>query len=449
VPWEIDVYRGTPRYDVVRRMLGKGGEGTLPLTSDDVLKQIEEGRLVGKGGPGERTAKKWSQVRETPGDVKYIVCNGDESEPGTFKDRELLQRAPHLVVEGVIVAGLALEATAGFIYIRHEYPPQIAAVRKAIADAVAMGVCGKNILGSGRNFPVQVVESPGGYICGEQTALIEAMEGHRGEPRNRPPDLTTVGFLGKPTLINNVETYSWVPSIILNQPKWYVGKGIAALRTAGMRLTSISGDVKNPGVYEVPLGATVGEVIERAGGMRQGEELQAFGASGPSGGFLPAMIPLSEFKPLKPERLKQLGLAEGAKHLPLKNLPLDNTVFRELGMSLGAAHFVLGSSRDLLGVSVNATEFFRNESCGKCVPCRIGSQKLVELAYRIRDGHGTEVSQAKALVDELSIAMTAASICGLGQVAAKPLANLLKFFPHMFAETAYEMSMAEMTYPDE
>src|SRR5262245_57512354 len=247
-PWQIDVYADRPageRYEAIRWYLAESGQASAgaepvaPRSEDErakeVLAALETAGLLGMGGAGGRTYKKWQEVREAKVTPKYVVCNGDESEPGTFKDREILLRAPHLVVEGVILGGLVVGASRGIIYIRHEFEEQIEAVRRAIAEAEQLEVCGANILGSGRSFPVEVFVSPGGYICGEQTALIEAIEDKRAEPRNRPPELQTNGLYDKPTLLNNVETLAWVPAVVLRikdekRGQWFADQGIAPFK---------------------------------------------------------------------------------------------------------------------------------------------------------------------------------------------------------------------------
>jgi NADH:ubiquinone oxidoreductase subunit F (NADH-binding) len=264
----MDFYRGKPEYIAVAQLL-EALRAPIAEANDarrQILERLRIAGLLGLGGAGGRTHKKWSDVWTAVGDEKYVVCCGDESEPGTFKDREILLRTPHLVLEGVLIAGLVVGARRGYVYIRHEYPEQAARMRAAIADAAARGVLA---------FPVEVFVSPGGYICGEQTAMIEVLEDKRAEPRNRPPELQTNGLWDRPTLVNNVETLAWVPALLL------------ARETASLRLFAVSGDVEAPGVYEVDAGITLGALIARAGGMRGGRAFKAVAPSGASGGFLP------------------------------------------------------------------------------------------------------------------------------------------------------------------
>ena len=455
--WNIDVYRGKPTYDAAARLLKQIRLSDNPVEARaklDLIPKLELANLRGMGGAGAPAAKKWKDVRQAQGPVKYIVCNADESEPATFKDRELLLRTPWLIVEGVILAGIVTGASRGYIYLRHEYPEQAAALRAAIADAERQGVCGTNIGRTGIDFPVSVYISPGGYICGEQSALIEAMEGKRAQPRNRPPELATNGLFDKPTLVNNVETFAWVPGIALNtvvskdhpesQVNWYGNfakdypkktkqpDGSEKIEYCGMRFFSISGDVVRPGVYEIPIGAPLRVLIEAAGGVIGGtDQLKAIATSGPSGGFLPRILRDSK----NPEIT-----------LDLLEVPLDIDVFRTYRASLGAGLVVYSAQRNLLDQAVCATEFFRDESCGKCVPCRVGSQKLADIGLRIRRGQmdKAELTEQKLAVRELDRTLELTSICGLGQVAPKPLASVLQFFE---SDVKAYMSDATMNHP--
>jgi NADH:ubiquinone oxidoreductase subunit F (NADH-binding) len=395
--WEMDVYAGAPTYAAARalaeRLRAAPAGSEVPRRA--VIERLREAGLLGLGGAGARTFKKWDDVYTAAGDEKYVICCGDESEPGTFKDREILGRTPHLVLEGLLVAGMLLGVRRGYIYIRHEYGEQIARMEATVRAAEADGVL---------PFPVEVFVSPGGYICGEQTALVEVLEDKRAEPRNRPPELQTNGLWDKPTLVNNVETFAWVPSILL-------GRAVA-----NRRLFSVSGDVAVPGVYEMDTGLTLGALIQRAGGMRGGRPFKAVAPSGPSGGFLPRFVegPDGPFDVL--------------------DWRLDIQEARALGLMLGAGVVVFSDVADLVDQALGAVEFFRNESCGKCVPCRIGTQKLVEMATAVRDGgverhalYGEDAPVGRTLL-ELGTAMTETSICGLGTVAANPLRTLLRYF---------------------
>jgi formate dehydrogenase beta subunit len=395
--WEIDVYKGNPAYTASRELAERVRLRGTPATEarEQVIERLRAAGLLGMGGAGGRTYKKWNDVLTAAGDEKYVVCCGDESEPGTFKDREILLRTPHLVLEGVLIAGLTVGARHGYVYIRHEYHEQIARMEATIAQARAHGALA---------FPVEVFVSPGGYICGEQTAMIQVLDDRRAEPRNRPPELQTNGLRDKPTLVNNVETLAWVPSLLLVR------------ESAALRFFSISGDVEAPGVYEVPSGLTLGTLIARAGGMRGGRAFKAVAPSGPSGGFLPRFL-------------------EGRHgRFDVLDWKLEIQGSRELGLMLGGGIVVYGEDADLMDQALGALEFFRNESCGKCAPCRIGTQKLVEIATRLREGaisadaiYGEAPVLGRTLAD-LAAAMTDTSICGLGTVAANPMRTLLRHF---------------------
>jgi NADH:ubiquinone oxidoreductase subunit F (NADH-binding)/NADH:ubiquinone oxidoreductase subunit E len=423
--------------------------------ADVLLAEFEdkEGKnadLRGLGGAGIPASQKWNDVREAvrtarrrrADDRAYIVVNGDESEPGTFKDRELLLRTPHLIVEGVILAGLITEATEGFIYIRHEFHEQIEACRAEIKRAEAAGFCGPNAEQLGRPFPVSVFVSPGGYICGEQSALIEAMSDRRGEPRNLPPKLETNGLDDQPTLVSNVETYAWTPFIQLNGGPAYAKMGVNGWR--GRRFFSVSGDVVRPGVYEVPMGLTLRELIydkQYCQGMAGGKKFKAFAPSGPSGGFLPAKLTAKAGLPRDHTKNKEwLKLAArrkfdpNAMELDLLDLELELNMFRALSptSALGAGVCVYAEGRDMLSEAVNSMEFYRNESCGKCVPCRVGSQKLVSLGTNLL-ARKIDAKQWKdellPTVRELGKVLELASICGLGRSVPVPLRTVIDYFP--------------------
>ena len=413
--WKIDVYNGTPRYEAVNRFI-RGD-----LTTEQIIAALQASGLRGLGGAGFPTFRKWDTVRRTPESVKYIVCNADESEPGTFKDRELLRRTPWLVIEGMILAALVTGAEKGYIYLRHEYPDEEEAVAEALHEArMKHQVIGDSILGSNRKFDLELFMSPGGYVQGEESSLLEAIEDKRGEPRNKPPFPVFQGLFGKPTVINNVETLSWTPGIILNGGDWYAKGGING--ASGMRFISISGDVAKPGVYEAPFGLTVRDLIfTYSGGMRDGQQLQAIAPSGPSGGFLPAVLRRENL----PDKFVQEKM-KGANIYDVLDLTLDNGTLSLAGSMLGAAFVVYGDRCNIIEQALNCVEFFRNESCGKCVPCRTGSQKLVNMTQELLAGRSSR--QALSLVSELSDTMILTSICGLGQVASNPIASVLRHF---------------------
>ena len=447
---EIDFYTrsGKPLYTAVKNYV-------LAPNPDGVINALRTAGLQGMGGAGAPASEKWNETRNAPGEVKYVVCNADESEPGTFKDRDILLATPHLVIEGMIVAGLVTGAKRGFLYIRHEYFEQIDRLNEAIDEAVELGACGQNIFGSGQEFRLEVFVSPGGYVCGEQTALIEALEGKRSEPRNRPPELQTNGLYNQPTILNNVETFAWVPAILLYEPApvgvspdpaakpqekidtagvWY--KNAGRNRMKGKRFFSISGDLNRPGAYEVPCGITLGELIDDfAGGMKNGCSLQAVALSGPSGGFLPAWLPKGSIRsPKKTDRdgketeeLKFPNLV--GDEIDVRHLPLDLNAAREIGFMLGAGLVVYGEHADMLDQAIACSRFYQRESCGKCVPCRLGSRKMVDIAESLLKAKSTsDPAELENTVKVLSRIMETTSICGLGQVASNPLKSYLRFF---------------------
>lgn len=384
------------KYGVVRRLLET-------RDWDGVLATLKEAELRGMGGAGFPTSLKWDLVRKQADPVKYIVCNADESEPGTIKDRFILSNLPHLVIEGMIIAGLLTGAKKGILYIRHEYPLQEEICGEELRRLVKAGLLGKRILGSQLEFELEIFVSPGGYICGEESALIEAIEGHRAEPRNKPPFPGQIGLWQKPTVINNVETFANVPQILARGVDWYETAGVNGSR--GLKFVGVSGHVQRPGVFEVPMGTSMRDVIlGKAGGIRGGRALKAFAPSGPSSGYLPASM---------------------------IDVRLDFNALAEAGSMLGSGAIVVcDEATCMLDMALNAVRFYRNESCGKCVPCRSGSQKMVELLTRWTRGglSETEFRADLKLVDELSAAMSLTSICGLGQIVPAPVLSVLRHF---------------------
>jgi NADH:ubiquinone oxidoreductase subunit F (NADH-binding)/NADH:ubiquinone oxidoreductase subunit E len=417
--------------------------------SEVILGEFKEADLRGMGGAGIPSIQKLRDVRDTIRRAQrrgtdsrgFVVVNGDESEPGTFKDRQLLLHMPQLIVEGVIIAGLITQATQGFIYIRHEYAEQIQACRKEIQRAEQLGLCGEHASALGHPFVVRVFVSPGGYICGEQSALIEAMSDRRGEPRNLPPKLETNGLEDLPTIVSNVETYAWMPYILVHGGKKYASLGVNGWQ--GRRLFSISGDVNRPGVYEVPMGMTLRELLygeKYCNGIRGGRALKALAPSGPSGGFLPARLTARAGLPRDHthnkawiELANRRGLDPTAQELEIAELELELNLFRALSptQALGAGLVVYADDRDMVEQAVNALEFYRNESCGKCVPCRLGSQKFASLGAHLLKGRiGSErwKNELAPLVREMSKAIELASICGLGRSVPVPLRSIVNYF---------------------
>jgi len=394
-PAACDPYNGLGGYQVVRRFVEK-------RDWQEIIATLKTSGLRGMGGAGFPTGMKWEIVRNAPGSTKYIVCNADESEPGTIKDRHIMENLPHLVLEGMIVAGLVTGSHKGILYIRHEYETSKDILQAELDRCYRNGVLGSHVMDSDLTFDLEIFVSPGGYICGEESALLEAIEGKRAEPRNKPPFPGTNGLWDQPTVINNVETFSLATVILARGLNWYKGQGKNG--STGMKFVGISGDVVRPGIFEVPMGTTYSELIlEYAGGIPDGKQMLAYAPSGPSSGYLPASM---------------------------ANLPLDWNAVAAAGSMVGSGAIVVcGEDRCMLDMALNATRFYRNESCGKCVPCRIGSQKMVEMLKGWTEGRSSK--DDLQTLDELSIAMRMASICGLGQVVPVPIASILKHFPEV------------------
>jgi formate dehydrogenase beta subunit len=391
-----DPYGDGEKYGAVRRLL-------KTRDYDGALAAVKAAELRGMGGAGFPTSMKWDLVRKQNDPVKYVVCNADESEPGTIKDRFILSHLPHLVVEGMMIAGLVTGAKKGILYIRHEYPVQEEIFGEEVRRCARSGLLGRKILGSELEFELEVFVSPGGYICGEESALLEAIEGHRAEPRNKPPLPGQAGLWQKPTVINNVETFANVPQILSRGVEWYKTAGANGSR--GLKFVGVSGHVKRPGVYEVPMGTTIRDVIfSHACGIPGGRMLKAFAPSGPSSGYLPASM---------------------------AGVRLDFKALADAGSMLGSGAIVVcDDTTCMLDMALAAVKFYRNESCGKCVPCRTGSQKMVDLLTRWTQGRVTEAAYRSdlALFEELSQAMSLTSICGLGQIVPAPILSVLKYF---------------------
>ena len=372
--------------------------------AEGLVQAIKDSGLRGMGGAGFPAGVKWDLVRKTDSGVKYAICNADESEPGTFKDREILYHYPHLVIEGLILGGLAVGAEKGFLFLRHEYDREREVLERTIKAFYSAGYLGDGVLDSAHTFHLEIFDSPGGYICGEETALLEAMEGKRAEPRNKPPFPGTHGLHGRPTLVNNVETFAWVPAILRRGADWFRSQGVNG--AVGRKYFALSGHVNRPGVYEIPLGTRVSDLIrDYGGGVSGGRELIAFSPGGTSSGFLPASM---------------------------ADIPLDFKPLADAGSMLGSgAVIVLAEGSDMVDLARNAVTFFRNESCGKCVPCRTGTEHLVRLLDTILEGDARP--DALEPVADVAEAMELTSICGLGQAAALPLTSVLRHFPSAFA----------------
>ena len=393
-------YRATGGYQALERAVGK-------LEPLQVIETISASGLAGRGGAGFPTGQKWNAVAEASGSPKTIVCNADEGEPGCFKDRAIMDSDPHAVVEGMLLAAYATGASRGFIYLRYEYPETARILETALAEARAQGLLGERVLGSDFNFELYIRRGAGAYVCGEEGSLLNSLEGKHPFPRNRPPFPVTHGFENLPTVVNNVETLVSTPPIIRHGADWYRGLGLDD--HAGTKLISLSGDIANPGNYEVPLGLPLQTLLhEWAGGpRREKRSIQAVTMAGLSGGFL------------------------AGDDL---DVTLDEPSIRSKGSFLGAGGImVFDDTRDMIEVAHGAMEFFAEESCGKCFPCRLGTQRLTE---RLADnGIGpSDLAQWRQEVTDMGETMMSTSACGLGVAAPNITQSLLKYFPERVAE---------------
>ena len=364
-----------------------------------MIREVTASKLVGRGGAAFPAGRKWEAVRTQSATPHYLVCNADESEPGTFKDRVLLTEDPFAIVESMTIGAFATGAEKGFLYIRAEYPLAFERMQGAIEQARAAGLLGEDILGKGVRFDIEIRRGAGAYICGEETALFESIEGKRGEPRNKPPFPVSHGLFGKPTAANNVETFANIPSIVLDGGAAFAKVGTA--QSTGTRLFCLSGTVKEPGVYEVPFGTTLGELIDLAGGVTAGHTLKAILLGGAAGGFV---------------RADELGIT------------LTHEDTRASGTTLGSGVVILfDETVDLRDAVLRIAAFFRDESCGQCVPCRVGTVRQEEALHRIASGRTRGgVAGELALLDELGEAMKDGSICGLGQTAYSAVESAIK-----------------------
>ncbi len=389
----LEGYRATGGYAALELALAAG--------PGDVIDTLDASGLAGRGGAGFPTGRKWRAVAEADGGAKTVVCNADEGEPGCFKDRVLMDHDPFATLEGMTLAAYATGATLGFIYLRYEYPETIGILEDAIADATDAGLLGASILGrDGFDFRIHVRRGAGAYICGEETSLLNSLEGKHPFPRNRPPFPVTHGYLGRPTVVNNVETLCSVPPIVRKGAEWYRGLGLGD--HSGTKVISLSGDVRRPGNYEVPLGLPLRTLLhDWAGGPSEGRAVRAVTMAGLSGGFIAGD--------------------------DLDAVTLDEPSVRSRGSFLGAGGImVFDDSRDMVDVSHSAMEFFAEESCGKCFPCRIGTQRLTE---RLNGGGPRDLAEWLDEVTDLEATMKSTSACGLGQAAPLVTESLRRYFP--------------------
>jgi NADH-quinone oxidoreductase subunit F len=392
-PASLDDYRAHGGYAALRTAVSMGPEG--------VVREVTDARLLGRGGAAFPTGVKWKAVAEQAVRPHHVVCNADESEPGTFKDRVIMEQDPFAVIEALTIAGFATGAEKGFLYIRGEYPLATARLAHAIAECRRYGLLGEDVMGEGFSFDVELRRGAGAYICGEETALFESIEGKRGEPRNKPPFPVTFGVHGKPTSINNVETLiNVLPVLELGGPAY---AAVGTEGSTGTRLFCLSGEVARPGVYEVAHGATLGEVIDLAGGTRDGRALQAVLLGGAAGGFVAA---------------------------DALELRLSFEDARTGGYTLGSGVvMVFTEGTDLVDLCLRIARFFRDESCGQCVPCRVGTVRQEEALHRLARGTGARTRDEElALLQDITQVMRDASICGLGQTAANAIQSAIATF---------------------
>lgn len=378
-------------------------DALIEMEPRDVIQAITTSGLRGRGGAGFPTGLKWSTVAKSPGPRKYVVCNADEGDPGAFMDRSVLESDPHSVLEGMAIAAYAVGAEQGFIYVRAEYPLAIRRLRLAIEQARRLGILGSGIFGSPLSFNVELRIGAGAFVCGEETALMASIEGRRGTPRPRPPFPAESGLWGCPTLINNVETFANVPAIIRNGADWFASIGTE--KSKGTKVFALAGKVKNTGLIEVPMGTTLRTIVEEmGGGAPGGAKIKAVQTGGPSGGCVPA---------------------------ELMDVEVDYESLTRLGSIMGSGGMiVMDETTDMVDVARFFMEFCKDESCGKCIPCRAGTVQMHGLLTRILEGRGT--ARDLALLEELCDMVKHTSLCGLGQTAPNPVLSTLRFFRHEY-----------------
>ncbi|MHB9062472.1 MAG: NADH-ubiquinone oxidoreductase-F iron-sulfur binding region domain-containing protein [Pirellulaceae bacterium] len=397
-PQQIDDYIGDDGYEALAKVL-------TDRSPEHVLSELRMSGLRGRGGAGFPTWRKWDFTRQAPGDVKYVVCNADEGDPGAFMDRSILEGDPHAVLEGMAIAAFTIGARQGFIYVRAEYPLAVARLKVAIGQARERGLLGENILGSECAFDIEIRMGSGAFVCGEETALLTSIEGNRGEPRPRPPFPAQRGLWGKPTLLNNVETYANVPRIVARGGAHYAQHGTEKSR--GTKVFALAGAIKNSGLVEVPIGMPLGDLIyDIGGGIPGGREFKAAQMGGPSGGCIPK------------------------QHLAV---PLDYESLSELGAIMGSGGLiVMDEDSCMVDVARFFLEFVQEESCGKCVPCRVGTKRMLEILERICAGKGEEADVERLI--HLGESIKESSLCGLGQTAPNPVLSTIRHFGHEYVE---------------
>ncbi len=391
-PENIDEYIAQDGYQALGKVLTE-------MTPQQVIDVISASGLRGRGGAGFPTGKKWSFAAANQADQKYVCCNADEGDPGAFMDRSVLEGDPHVVLEAMAIAGYAIGASQGYIYVRAEYPIAVHRLQIAIKQAREYGLLGKDIFGTGFDFDIDLRLGAGAFVCGEETALMTSIEGHRGEPRPRPPFPAVKGLFQKPTILNNVETYANVPRIILNGADWFASMGTE--KSKGTKVFALGGKIKNTGLVEVPMGTTLREIIEEiGGGIPNGKKFKAAQTGGPSGGCIPA------------------------QHM---DVPIDYDNLIAIGSMMGSGGLiVMDEDTCMVDIAKFFLEFTVDESCGKCTPCRVGTKRLYEMLDKITRGEGTLEDLDK--MEQLCYYIKANSLCGLGQTAPNPVLSTLRYF---------------------
>ncbi|WP_455653432.1 NADH-quinone oxidoreductase subunit NuoF [Phascolarctobacterium sp.] len=395
-PEQIEEYIAVGGYEALAKAV-------TTMSPEDVIEEIKKSGLRGRGGGGFPTGMKWQFAKASVSDKKYVICNADEGDPGAFMDRSVLEGDPHKILEGMAICGYAIGADEGYIYVRAEYPLAIKRLRIAIEQAEAMGLLGDNIFGSGFSFKLHIKEGAGAFVCGEETALMASIEGKRGMPRPRPPFPAVAGLWGKPTNINNVETFGNVTSIITNGADWYAGFGTE--KSKGTKVFALTGKINNTGLAEVPMGITMREIIyDIGGGITGGKKFKAVQIGGPSGGCLPeSMLDLS----------------------------IDYDSLTAAGAMMGSGGLVvMDEDTCMVDVAKFFLNFTQSESCGKCTPCREGTKRMLEILTRITEGQGREGDIE--LLEELARNIKETALCGLGQTAPNPVLSTLKYFRHEY-----------------
>lgn len=397
-PEQIDEYIAFDGYKALEQVL-------TSMSPDEVINEVTESGLRGRGGAGFPTGKKWLFTKQAEGDQKYVVCNADEGDPGAFMDRSILEGDPHSVLEAMEIAGYSVGADKGYIYVRAEYPIAVQRLRVAIDQAREYGLLGKNIFGTDFSFDIEIRLGAGAFVCGEETALLESIEGRRGQPRVKPPYPANSGLWGKPTLINNVETYANITRIILNGAKWYASIGTE--KSKGTKVFALGGNVNNIGLVEVPMGTTLREIVfDIGGGIPNGREFKAAQTGGPSGGCIPK------------------------EHL---DTPIDYESLSSIGSMMGSGGLiVMDDSKCMVNIAKFYLDFTVSESCGKCTPCRIGTKRMLEILDRMCEGKADEDDLYK--LEKLALNIKKSAICGLGQTAPNPVLSTLKYFRDEYME---------------